>query len=242
MKITADNKYDLIEDYLSGKMKPQEASLFESLLNGDDELAIDVNLVRELHDFQEFSAQEESLKATLQQVHNDVSDKKPSLGILKYIAIFAMMALGLFLLIKTLVHNDNITDYSPIAMIEPLELVTKADNDFKDLQEMQDLYNSGDYKSAYPYILSYLQNNPADIDIHIAKGIALMEMDKYSDAHNVFEAIASLGPRVKKYKWYMAINYLKEGNRQKATEILESIKNTQSYNYKEASSLLESLK
>lgn len=241
MKITADNKYDLIESYLSGDMEPQDTSVFESLMNQDEELSVDVNLVRELHDFREFSAQEEALKTSLQNIHSNSKEKSP-VGVLKYIAIFSVLAIGLFFLFKSFSAGQNDIDYGPMAMIEPLEIVTKTDNDFKDLHEMQNLYNSGQYKSAYPYILSYLQENPADLDVHLAKGITLMEMDKYSDAHNVFETIGALKPRVQKYKWYMAINHLKQGDQAKAISILESIKKNQTYNYEQATSLLNSLK
>ena len=69
-----------------------------------------------------------------------------------------------------------------------------------------------------------------------------MEMEKFSDAHDVYSQIESLNPRVKKYKWYMAINYMKEGQNDKAKSLLSEIQSEQSYNHNKVSELLEIIK
>jgi tetratricopeptide (TPR) repeat protein len=239
MKITEDNKYDLIDNYISGNMDMESSELFESLLHENEELSIEVNLIRELNDFQEFSTQESELKASLNDIRKE---SKPNGSVLKFLLLFLVAAGLLFMFFKTLKQDADKSAYSAMAMVEPLEIVTKDGSSFKDLRVMQDLYNTEQYKSAYPYILSYLQSNPGDLDVILAKGISLMEMQKFSDAHNVFLQIESMDPRVKKYKWYTAINYIKQGQNEKAITILKEIQSQQSYNYDKVSDVLEDLK
>lgn len=239
MKITEDNKYDLIDNYLSGNMDMEASELFESILLQNEELNIEVNLIRELNDFQEFSTQESDLRASLDIIRRD---NKPKGALVKFLLLFLIAAGLLFMFFKTLNQESDSQAYSAMAMIEPLEIVTKDGSNFKDIRVMQDLYNSKEYKSAYPYILSYLQSYPADLDAILAKGISLMEMQKFSDAHNVFLQIEKLNPRVKKYKWYTAINYIKQGQREKAKTILKEIQSEQSYNYDKVSGIMDDLK
>jgi len=238
MKITEDNKYELIDDYISGKMDMQASDLFESILQSNEKLSIEVSLIRELHEFQEFSTQESDLKSTLNQIRKI---DKPKGHLLKFLVLFLIAAGLLYMFLKTL-SQDTDRSNNAIAMVEPLEIVTKDGSTFKDLRVMQDLYNSEQYKSAYPYILSYLQSNPGDLDVILAEGISLMKMQKFSDAHNVYLQIEGLNPRVKKYKWYMAINYIEQGQDEKAKTILNEIRSEQSYNYNKVSGLLETLK
>lgn len=239
MKITEDNKYELIDNYISGQMDMDISKSFESVLKSDEELAAEVNLIRELNDFQEFSIQESNLRTTLENIKKS---NKPKGQLLKFLVVFLVAAGLLFMFLKTLNQDIDRSGYAAIAMVEPLEIVTKDGSNFKDLRVMQELYNSEQYKSAYPYILSYLQSNPGDLDVILAKGISLMEMQKFSDAHNVYLQIKALNPRVKKYKWYMAINFIKQGQNEKAQNILNEIQSEQSYNYDKVSKILENLK
>ena len=239
MKITEDNKYELIDNYISGQMEVDDVSLFESIIQEDESLHAEVNLVRELNDFQQFSIQEAELKTTLNTIRSRPQSKS---GIIKFLFVFLIAATLLFFFLKTLNPESVADSYAPLAMAEPLEIITKSDNNFKDLRVMQDLYNTQNYKSAYPYIISYLQSNPGDLDVILAKGISLMEMQKYSDAQDVYNQIETLNPRVKKYKWYMAINYMRQGQNDKANSLLKEIQAEQSYNHDKVSELLEMIK
>ncbi len=69
-----------------------------------------------------------------------------------------------------------------------------------------------------------------------------METQKFSDAHLVFQQIKDLQPRVLKYKWYMAVNYIKQGQEASALELLNEIKNDRSYNHENVDNLLKTIK
>lgn len=242
MKITEDNKYDLIDNFLSGKMDAQASKLFQALLEHDEELASEVSIVRDLSEIGPFTTQESNLKTSLENIHRESTKAPPANQLLKFLLVFVILSGLLFLFFKGLNDGKASNHNLQMAMVEPLEIVTKDDNNFKDLRVMQDLYNSGNYKSAYPYIISYLQSNPGDLDVILAKGISLMETQKFSDAHIVFEQIEDLQPRVLRYKWYMAVNYIKQGQQASAIELLKEIKKDKSYNYKNVDELLKTMK
>lgn len=241
MKITADNKYELIDKYVGGLMDNQETEKFSSILKENEELSAEVNLVRELHDFQDFSQHEEDLKKTLGKIKK--SGVSNSTKYLKYFGLLLIMSLALFYFFKTLNSSTSKELQEPMAMVEPLALTVKGDGDaeFKNVKEMQDLYNNKNYKAAFPYIENYLGHHPKDLDVLLAKGISLTGMNKYSEADKVFDQIKGFNPRVKKYKWYSAVNYIQQGKEQKGIELLKQIVSQESYRHKEAKTLLESL-
>ena len=129
-------------------------------------------------------------------------------------------------------------------MAEPLDLITKGSIEQTShilTKELQEAYNSGDYEKALPLIEDYLKEAPKDMDVLLAKGISLSELERYAEAHEAFDYIASLKPRVQKQKWYDAICYLKEGNKSQATVLLEELVNAKAYQSSEAAKLLETI-
>ena len=236
MKITADNKYELIDRYVKGEMNEQEVAQFSSLIASDDELSAEMNLVKELNEIQSFEIQEHDLKSTLQSIRNPNTSIKTYLKYALGLLVFAAVLMFLF---KSLYLDEKISYNEPLAMVEPLELSTKADTDFENLQMMQEFYNQGDYKSALPFLEDYLNEKPKDLDVLLAKGVTLMNLNKFSEAQSVFTKIKKLNPRVKKFKWFMAMNLLKQGQEQKAQVILRDVVDNQNYNWEEAEKLLD---
>ena len=83
---------------------------------------------------------------------------------------------------------------------------------------------------------------PKDMDVLLAKGISLTELGKYKEAHQAFAYIKSLNPRLKKFQWFDAHCYLREGNTAQAKTLLEDLVATKAYNYKQAQELLATFK
>jgi len=239
MKITADNRYELIDKFISGLMDTHENEQFSSYLKNDEELSAEVNLVRELHEFQEFSVKEDNLRKTL---HTLQKPKSSSKSYLKYILIALIAGSALLYFFNSLNTASQSDMQIQMAMVEPLHLIVKGETEYKNVREMQDLFNGGNYKAAFPYIENYLAQHPRDLDVLLAKGVALTSMDKYSEAQAVFSQIESYNPRVKKYKLYSAVNLIEQGKKQDAIVILEDIITNKSFNYQEAQSLIEKLK
>jgi len=239
MKITEENKYELIDKFAKGLMSEDDSTQFQSMMESDKDLFTEFNLIKELHEVQEFSIQEQKLRQTFESFHKP---KKRFSNYLKYFVAFLVMGiLGMLLYITiynaSLDQNRNV----PLAMLEPLELITKSNDVQTDVRMMQELYNAQKYNEAMPYLLNHLENNPRDLDVLLAKGISLMETKEYSEAHDVFNKIESLNPRVEKYAYYKGITFMKEGDNSKAKKIFQDIVSTQSFGYEHAGKLLKSI-
>jgi len=240
MKVSEDNKYELFDQYLGGQMSHEDSLRFEALLKGDESLSAELNLVKELQKVKEFSIQEENLKSTLAGIHTSNTNKN---NWLKYAGFALLLVLLSFLLFQT-VQNQSKDAYMdvPMAMFEPLELTTKSNEVQANLRTMQDLYNAKQYKKAMPYLLSHLESKPKDLDVLLAKGISLMELDQYTEAHSVFDQINNLEPRVKKYKYYKALNFLKQGRNSDAKVLLSEIVSEQGFGKDHATKLISTMK
>lgn len=249
MNINDNNKYQLIDDYLSGGMTPKDIDSFKAFMQSDKDLAYDMNVVAEMEEASSFNVLENQLRDTLANIRTertatDSSPKKTTkTNLFKYVAfalVFAGLLFVMYSLFSSSKNSNKSIDYQHLAMVEPLQLTTKSDISVEDHRAMQDLYNAANYKEALPKIESYLSTHPRDLDVLIAQGISLSEIGKYDEAHTVFNTIKSLNPRVNKYQWYDALTYLKEGNQTKAKKLLEEVSASKGYNYQKAQELLAS--
>jgi len=127
-------------------------------------------------------------------------------------------------------------------MVEPLQLTSKSDESTVLIKDLQEAYNAKKYTKALPIIDKYLLAAPRDLDVMLAKGIALTETGQYAEADATFDHLASLAPRVKKYQWHKAMSLIKQNKQAAAKTLLEDLVATKGYNHKQASVLLATLK
>lgn len=248
MNLNENNKYQLIDDFLSGGMSKDDVDKFKAYMQGDSDLSLDINLINELEEATQFIPLSDQLKNTLSQIKQEEGDVKggKSSGLIIKTALVALILAGLlFTMFKF--FNPTETEQSPTQMylayaeIEPLELTTKSAEAQFDLRALQDYYNAKDFQNALPEIDKYLTQKPKDLDILLAKGISLMNLNQLDQAQQVFSQISSLGPRVKKSQWFSALAYLKAGKSDQAKTLLTAIVETKSYNYQKAKTLLANL-
>lgn len=252
MNINDNNKYQLIDDFLSGGMSQKEIDSFKAFMQSDKDLAYDMNVVAEIEEASSFNVLENQLRDTLSNIRTErtAQDAQPLEGTksngLRYLALALGLAACLFVAFSIYTLNSDTSktaiDYQQYAMVEPLNMTTKSDLSIAEFRSMQDLYNAGNYQEALPQLENYLATHPRDLDVLLAKGIAFSEIGNYGEAHKVFDNIESLNPRVKKYQWYNALAYVKEGNLTKAKSLLKKLVQNKGYNYEQAQKLLTSIK
>ena len=105
-------------------------------------------------------------------------------------------------------------------------------------------YNIAKYDSASYYLSKARQDSSYSVQYALFLGIAFLENGNSNKAIEQFNLL--LNPPNKIFgetaRWYLALAYLKEGNRIKASEILEKItENDRHFNKKEANELLEKI-
>lgn len=235
-----ENKYQLIDDYLNRSMGQDDIDKFKAFMQSDADLTADVKILGEMDEMSGFFAKEQDLRDSLAQIRSQDQSSSSNMRI-RNIALLAasfILLIGLFLFNPFQSKDSGAQIIQQYASVEPLELTTKSETSFADLREMQDLYNQGEYKASLSYIDKYLQHNPKDLDVLLAKGISLYQIQDFKAAQATFSKIESYKPRVLKYKWYSAIAFLKEGNELKAKQILNDIVAAESFNHEQASKIL----
>lgn len=250
MNINDNNKYTIIDKYLKGGMSPNELDSFRAFLQSDKDFAEDLNIISEFDEAATFNLKEQQLRNTLTAIHGNrtvstdtsAADSNTSYG--KVLGGLVLLSAILFMLWKFVMpmsSNDANQAYPQYAMLDKLELTTKGSEIQVDVTTLQSLYNDKNYAKALPLIDNFLEQNPRDLDVLIAKGISHAELGQYQQAHSVFAGVKELGPRVNKYLWYDALTYAKEGQVAKAKVLLMEIIDTKSFNYTQAATLLETL-
>jgi len=242
MNINENNKFQLIDDYLAGGMNQDELDSFKAFMQSDKDLAFETAVTAELAEASTFKAVEGQLRSTLEGIRKDrtsINDpESDSPNNYKKLAIVAAL-LGLLSYVLLTFFNPfnsskSHSDQAQYAMVEPLQLSTKSADNESNLVLLESLYNKGDYAGALAEMDSYLKSNPKDLDVMIAKGIALTETQAYLEAHKIFSQISSYNPRVKKHLWFDAVAYAKEGKTTQAITILNNIIKDKSYNHEYA--------
>ncbi len=243
------NKYALIDKYLAGGMTPNELDSFKAFLQSDKDFTAELNIISELQEASRFDILQSDLRDTLSKIRaNDVNVTQSApknasnnlvykvLGglVLLFVAMYFVMQL-----MSSTTGLDKTPDLTQYAYVEPLDLITKSNG--VDVSQMQTLFNDGEYNAAMPLINAFLSDNPRDLDVLLAKGVAQTELGQYKAAHQTYLQIQAMGPRVKKYLWFDALCYVKEGNTEKAKTLLQKIVTEKSYNHADASRLLMNL-
>lgn len=244
MNIDDTNKFQLIDDYLNGGLSQDDADKFKAFMQSDRDLALDVNIVEELNESVRFGAAENELRNTLGSIRTE--DTNRGFNIVKPLFIAFLLGALLFTLFKFFgpaidQPTQRNTVYQQYAMVEDLSLTTKSLDVDPNVRKLETAYNNQNYLEALPIIDNLLKVKPNDLDILLAKGIALMKTDQDEAALNVFQFITTLGPRVNKQNWYQALIYCKQGEKEKAKAVLNDIISTNDYNSAKAKEIIAKL-
>lgn len=113
------------------------------------------------------------------------------------------------------------------------------------LQKGMDTYKAGDYQSAIDQFNAFETTAPEDALATYAnfyKAIALLKTEYVSDAQKVLEKIIeqTAFPLLDDAKWYLALIYLKQDNKQGATFLLRTLNLSDAYKER-AAKLLEQI-
>ena len=104
-----------------------------------------------------------------------------------------------------------------------------------------DKFNNKQYGEALPLLQAYVKQRPDDIQMHISLGICYLEMNRFTDAEQIFSMIASgKTAYAETASWYLALTALKQKDIEKCRSILNRIPQTSTW-YNKARSLLEEL-
>jgi len=218
--------YDLIEQYIEGKLKNNDLINFENRLKTDTQLMEELTLRQDMEHFLAKKKEKDALKKELPNISKTFFQKpekeleqeakivqlKPFYKKRTFILGGVAAAFLLFFMIQFLLPKDSL--YEQYKGEYQLALAVKGDNDL-DLGKLEKEYAAGNYEYAQEQLVLYLNQNPTDTRAQIAQAIVLIELEKAEQARKMLSAIAN-DPTKMLFKntatWYLAMSYLKEEN------------------------------
>lgn len=241
----------LIEEYLDGRLSEEARAELEARLDTDDELAQAFALRRDMDRHLRKQEKRAQLKATLAELGEEFFQAeapaaKPAEA--KRIPLhrrwYAYAAAILLVATVSVVLYLNLRPglYEQYAQHAPLALtVMSADTDALGAQAEQ-AFNDGHYENAYVLLQNYVSTNPENNLARLYLGISALETNRLEEAQSIFNQLKTeAGGQWADYgQWYLALAYLKRGDKAACRAELEEITEDSEW-YEEAQRLLDRL-
>lgn len=240
---------DKIERYLNDEMQPQERTDFELQLQNDGALKNNFDLYNSINNTmkaEEVSDEENKLAASLQQLNRKYilqGGKLKQGNFKKWIAAAAAVLILVFGAIYFLDDKNMSAEklYAGYAKHAPLKIQLRG-NIADSLAGMAaDKFNNKQYYEALPMLQEYVKQQPGDIQMNFSLGICYLELNRFTDAEQIFSTIATgQTAYTETANWYLALTALKQKDIVKCKSILNSISQTSAW-FTKAKTLLEKL-
>ena len=238
-----EENYILFDLYLQNEMSVDEKNAFESQLAQDDSLAAAFETFKEMQSQLKnkfgITEEREAFKANLKTISEaHFKSSKPKVIQLKpwYYAVAASVAvlIGVFFVNQN--SNPSFEDFNQ----QEQAYFTERGNAELDLKQVENAFNSKNYKTAISLFETILKQNKT-AEIQYFYGISLLEENQLAKAEIVFNELKS-GTSVYKNKatWNLALSKLKQKD-YKATKVILLTIPTDYENYDQVEKLLKEL-
>lgn len=220
----------LLDDYLAGLLSDEERQAVETRLQTDEAFAAELALRREMQAFLRQRERRTALAADLARLGDaHFSTTRSEAGIRRLplwrrplmVAAASVAVLAVVITVLSLLLRPNL--YEQYAQ-HPLLSLTEMSGQGPDLSRIEQDFNSGDYQAAETGLERYLTQHPEDQMARLYLGIALLELDRYAEAADLFTAIQGSGSDLADTAvWYLALTYVKQKDRETARRYLQQI-------------------
>jgi len=191
-----------------------------------------------------------ALKAEPAEAHEEVKEiRKKGISrslFIRYITLSAAAVVGAVIIISSLIPSsaDKLFNsyYTPFEAVSPVTRSASGTIDEIYASAITS-YKSGDYKSAITGFTAANLKNPASESPLFYMGLTNIELGNISQAVTELAAVASgSGEYVKDAQWYLAMAYLKSGEKVNAEEYLSRLAESPGYYRDRSEKLLRRLK
>jgi tetratricopeptide (TPR) repeat protein len=220
--------YILIDRYLTGELNMEEQKGFEEKIRADADFAEKVLLYRSLTENMRsrFTGEEEEkrLQETLSAISKaeipvERSAKVVSLRWYHWAAAASVALLAVFWFYT---GTSTLPEYSQYASHETLALTERGSDSLQ--HHAEEAFNSKNYAQALTYFDKLLKTEPANTELQLFKGIALLELDRFQEAGSIFSTIKNSDTVYRdKATWYLALTALKQKDYDRCKALLEQI-------------------
>ncbi|MFT4017534.1 MAG: tetratricopeptide repeat protein [Agriterribacter sp.] len=237
-----NNRIELIENYLSGNLPPEESIRFEKELSTNAELNTLFNMYRtienDMANAEKYKDQEQALKHTLQNLNNKYFKAEAPVAQMHKKNNFVRMAMaaaaGLVLILAAYFaffqsSNNPVQLADKYVKEELTHLSLTMDGVQDSLQMGMAAYNDKDYQKALQIFDGLYKNHPEDNYVLKYKGLAYLLTKNYDKALSSFDELAA-----KKHLFSNDGLFLKaltllqrnqDGDKDAAKQILEQVVN-----------------
>lgn len=249
---------EIIDQYLSKQLKGEMLDALNQRMNEDavfkKEIETQAFIHRGVNKFGEDEMraklkkiraevlQDKSSKETKEEVAKVVSlgqKKKRTRPVLRW-SMAAAIALAIGAAVYIVATNQTMssqdlyaTYYQPFDEEISVRNITAEDMG----NQASQFYKAKNYESALPIFLKILEGEPENAEVQIATGICQLELGRFEKANQTFSSVVN--PLYKEQaQWYLAMNFLKQSDKENAKTILESIEQGD-FNYEKAQEILK---
>lgn len=216
---------ELLTRYLDGELEPAEIEAANELLNSNEAAQQELSRIRSTQQAVKLTGLKYQIQQAVakEKAAAPVVTMQPRKSYLKWVSIAAMILLvaGVGYQYASINENSIFQD----ANIEYKTVVTRGDAQDK----LVALFSSHDYES---YLSAYKATNDKTTEDQLMAGIALMNLGNTSASIETLEPLTK-GVSVEKdaAEYYLALNYLKNKEFEKALQLLEAINANQEHGY-----------
>lgn len=244
---------EMIERYLRKEMTDDERIDFEKKITHDAELKEQITIYKALYSIEDtndewFETEENTellekevalfrsketvqFKENLKKFRDSNSKKKNNIFNLRLLStVAAVLIIAIFILYPKDVNLSSL--YEEYHNWEELpSYISKGETDKDTYKKLESLFLNKEYQTV---ISQANQIDPTVFEIDqqasLFIGVAHLELDQYEEALQIFDQlITSNSLNAHKGYWYKAMVYLKQGDKEKAIDMLTIISNNTSY-------------
>jgi len=222
------NNTERIDRFLRGELPADEKKALETELSQNADLATELALQKDMETFLRKQSQRAALRDQLRAVGGEFfqpTEKAepgrivslPRRQTLRW--VIGIAATVTLLLVARFLLQPNL--YDQFAQHPPLAMIEKSNEVQDNLAAMEAAFNQQDYARALPLLEAYQRQKPEDLQVELYLGICWLETQQYAKANTVFQKISQTESSFKDYgQWYLALSYLKQGNKTACRKIL----------------------
>lgn len=236
------NKENLINDYFEKSLSAEDQIKFELLMQSDADFAKEVNFQKNL---KKAIALEEraALKTKLQSFETVAESPKSKVKPIRiwYVAasVILICGLGFYFTQSTTpaLYDEYYQTYPNI--VAP---TVRGENNNNIQSEAFFEYDNGNYQKAEELFSTIYTSEKEDYALFY-KALSLLELNKTTDAVTAFKTfdLAKNNSFTPFVKWYLALGYLKENQKENAIPLLQSLTETENPQQEMAKKLLSEL-
>lgn len=244
-----EEKTNLIERYITGKLEDTELWEFKINLENDEELAREVEIYREMYSTISNDKKMELLK-TLTSFNTNKQKRQFKINIYSRqvqalaASIIVLMMIGAGLLINYIGNSDvsNYNVYTEYFIDEGSLLTTRSNAETTNalVKSGIKLYNNGKYEQT----ISLFDSNPDNVIARLYSGFSYMNLKQFDMAENQFKYIINHGDNIfiDQAEWNLGLSYLADEKTEQAKTIFAKIASEDGAYSQQATNIIMKLK